>query len=355
MFYGQLMMQNYLADPAISFCAIGDAKTDTAPLQVSEFGQGKEIDQLISKMFLEGNGGGNEHESYELAAYFYAKHVELKNSILPFFFLTGDEGFWEEISSVTIKNVIGSDVYQDFSGKEMWAQLMKKFNLFFIKKPYGPDSLKQWTEAIGVERILQIETPKACIDVILGAISITSGVRTLETYIKDMKDRQQSKERIEEVTNALKPYNDRFVLGTLNIVKGSGNINISNNEGKNIINDSVDNNSIKEIKEITDKLILNENLSDDKIKFFKVLRELKAKFPENVPDELLCPITREIFFEPSMTCDGQTFEKKAIEYWLTKNETSPLTMLKLNSKNIFPNIVMKKLVDDYFQANRNLI
>ncbi len=51
MFYGQLMMQKYLSDPAISFCAIGDAKCDNAPLQVSEFGQEKEIDQLISKMY----------------------------------------------------------------------------------------------------------------------------------------------------------------------------------------------------------------------------------------------------------------------------------------------------------------
>lgn len=44
MFYGQIMMQNYLSDPSISFCAIGDATSDEAPLQVTDFGQGKEID-----------------------------------------------------------------------------------------------------------------------------------------------------------------------------------------------------------------------------------------------------------------------------------------------------------------------
>lgn len=44
MFYGQIMMQNYLNDPSISFCAIGDATSDEAPLQVTDFGQGKEID-----------------------------------------------------------------------------------------------------------------------------------------------------------------------------------------------------------------------------------------------------------------------------------------------------------------------
>jgi hypothetical protein len=41
MFYGQIIMQNYLVDPAISFCAIGDVLTDKAPFQVTSFGQGK--------------------------------------------------------------------------------------------------------------------------------------------------------------------------------------------------------------------------------------------------------------------------------------------------------------------------
>lgn len=71
MFYGQIMQQGYLTDPALSFCAIGDAKTDKAPLQVADFGQGKEIDEKLSKLWLEDGGGGNQKESYELAAFFY--------------------------------------------------------------------------------------------------------------------------------------------------------------------------------------------------------------------------------------------------------------------------------------------
>ena len=53
------MMQKYLEEPSVSFCAIGDHKYDKAPLQITEFGEGKEIDQLISKVWLEGGGGGN--------------------------------------------------------------------------------------------------------------------------------------------------------------------------------------------------------------------------------------------------------------------------------------------------------
>jgi hypothetical protein len=52
MFFGQIKIQNYVPDPAISFCAIGDATCDQAPLQVSGFGIGKEIDEMLKKMWL---------------------------------------------------------------------------------------------------------------------------------------------------------------------------------------------------------------------------------------------------------------------------------------------------------------
>lgn len=60
MFYGQIMMKNYLSNPALSFCAIGDVEFDQAPLQVTKFGEGKEIDDLIAKLWLEGGGGSNK-------------------------------------------------------------------------------------------------------------------------------------------------------------------------------------------------------------------------------------------------------------------------------------------------------
>jgi hypothetical protein len=41
MFYGQIMMQGYLTDPALSVCGVGDANSDNAPLQIGEFGQGE--------------------------------------------------------------------------------------------------------------------------------------------------------------------------------------------------------------------------------------------------------------------------------------------------------------------------
>jgi hypothetical protein len=354
MFYGQIMMQNYLSEPSISFCAIGDAKTDNAPLQVSEFGQGKEIDQLISKMFLEGKGGANQHESYELSAYFYDKYVELSNTQLPFYFVTGDEGFWDELEGKTIEKVIGSHIDEKIiSGKQIWRNLMAKYNVFLIKKPYynstiEPQIRNQWLHAIAEERILMIETPKACIDVILGAIAITSGIRDLNGYINDMKDRGQTTERIEEVTKALNPYVVKLNKGEIKIVKGSASASSSSNIEQGI-------QSHYNIKEVTEKLILNDNLDEKLLDLFKNLRLLRSKAPEKVPKNLICPLTQEIFFEPYMTCDGHSYERKAIEEWLKNSDISPATNLKLQSKDLIPNLMVKKMVSELLNDNFNLI
>jgi hypothetical protein len=39
--YGQIKMKDYLNDPSISLCLIGDATSDSLPLQVTKFGKGK--------------------------------------------------------------------------------------------------------------------------------------------------------------------------------------------------------------------------------------------------------------------------------------------------------------------------
>jgi hypothetical protein len=70
------------------------------------------------------------------------------------------------------------------NGNVEWAEIRKNYNVFLLKKEYDSaheDQIyKQWVGALGGhERILKTKTPKACIDMILGAIALTSGARTL--------------------------------------------------------------------------------------------------------------------------------------------------------------------------------
>ena len=92
---GLLLRKGYLAHPQILIGGIGDATCDRAPLQVGQFESGIEIDEDLAKLWLEGGGGGQQTESYELAMYFMARHTSIdcleKRGQRGYLFLIGDE------------------------------------------------------------------------------------------------------------------------------------------------------------------------------------------------------------------------------------------------------------------------
>ena len=91
MFYGQIEQKGYLKDFDISFCAVGDAYTDDYPLQIGDFAKGIELDSWLEKIVLEGCGGGQRRESYELAAYYLYKNTKFVKGAEPIIFFIGDE------------------------------------------------------------------------------------------------------------------------------------------------------------------------------------------------------------------------------------------------------------------------
>jgi len=237
--------------------------------------------------------------------------------------------------------------------------------VFILKKAYGEEKKEekikaQWTETLGEERILEISHPKACVDVMLGAIALTSGTRDLNGYIHDMKERGQDNERIEEVVKSLTNFNRKMVnFRNQNILNPNSNQMINNNQQNNSninINISSNINQVKvnEIKSNMDE-IFRKNYSDqDKLQYRENLLKLQQSL-DNVPEELLCPITGVIFLDPVMTSDGQTYERSAISRWLENHDTSPTTNSKLDNKNLITNFVIKQLVKSYYDDNAKKI
>lgn len=70
-----------------------------------------------------------------------------------------------------------------------------------------------------------------------------------------------------------------------------------------------------------------------------------------IPDDLMCPITHQIFKEPVIATDGHTYEQSAIKKWLTGNKVSPLTREKMGDGLII-NLDKKKQVIDFFEKNK---
>ena len=52
---------------------------------------------------------------------------------------------------------------------------------------------------------------------------------------------------------------------------------------------------------------------------------IMANQQPNPPNELVCPITQEIMFDPVVASDGRTYERNAIQRWLSTKNTSPMT------------------------------
>lgn len=208
MFYGQIMSNAYLSDPSIAFMAVGDGRYGQH-LQCSNFAQGIDIDTELKKMFLAGHGQGSP-ENYEFAAYMLAKQSDFKNSGKPFFFLIGDAKYFDVMNASTANAVFGTSEDSDIASRSLWAEVMDKTNMFYFHKAYrqkgghaDTESLNQWTAAIGADRILQLENAKAVVDAMLGVVSISSGERTIESYVEDMESRGQDDDRIKQVSACL--------------------------------------------------------------------------------------------------------------------------------------------------------
>jgi hypothetical protein len=63
--------------------------------------------------------------------------------------------------------------------------------------------LKQWKSVIPAEHVLRVDDPKAIIDVLLGALAIVDGTRTLPQYLDDLKARDTTEARLRTVQTTL--------------------------------------------------------------------------------------------------------------------------------------------------------
>lgn len=176
---GLLTRKNYLDHPQICFCAIGDAVTDTAPLQVGQFESGAEMEGDLSKFWLEGNGGGQAMESYELFAYFGARHTSLdcveKRGKLGYCFIIGDERPWPKVHAQHIRSWFGASEAVDIPTKDIFAELRELYHVFVILpigSTYGERFKPEWEAVVGPEHVLVLSEPGCAAEVIAAQIGM---------------------------------------------------------------------------------------------------------------------------------------------------------------------------------------
>ena len=212
MFFGQIEQKGYLKDFDMAICACGDAHGDNYPIQIPEFAKGTEIDNWLKKLVLEGNGGGQRMETYELVAYYLLHNLSLENGAEPVILFLGDEAPYNTVTSDIIKEYINSDYTETVDTKEVFTELLKKYpNTFLFLNPYNGVSLdsdirNKWVEMFGdkADHIITMERhqEKAIVDLMLSVIAMV-GETDLKNYKVDMLDRGQTSDRIDSIDRML--------------------------------------------------------------------------------------------------------------------------------------------------------
>ena len=130
-----------VTNPHILFQAIGDSKSDRAPLQATQFEADIRIAEQLLDVFFESGGGGNGGESYCLSWYFADTRTDIdcfnKRGKKGYILTIGDECCHETLTRDEIKRVFGDDVERDYSAKELYQSAAKKYNIFHIVMKAG--------------------------------------------------------------------------------------------------------------------------------------------------------------------------------------------------------------------------
>lgn len=214
MFYGEIEKKGYLDDFDISVCAVGDAYCDSYPLQIGSFAKGIELDSWLEKLVLEGGGGGQLTESYELAAHYLNRATSFDKDAKPMVFFIADEKPYDKVNTDQAKS-IGLPCEERY---DPFPELNKKFGnrVYVMLNKYCSRTFKdeitdEWKKRLPNQHVIRIPEEKAIVDLILGILAIESQ-KTMDEYAIDMKDRGQTNARITGVTSSLKELSDSLEL-----------------------------------------------------------------------------------------------------------------------------------------------
>jgi hypothetical protein len=210
---GLLLRKGYLDHPQILIGAIGDATCDDAPLQVGQFESGIEIEDDLGRLFLEGGGGCNLGESYELALYFLARHTSLdcfeKRGKRGYLFVIGDEPPYRYVKKREVTQYIGDKLRTDISLTTVLSELERTYDLYFILPKMtdhwnNPSVYRRWVDLVG-QKVLRLEDPAGICELIASTIGIAEGKVALEDLIDDLQEAGSSTSICDAVGRALEP------------------------------------------------------------------------------------------------------------------------------------------------------
>ena len=188
------IIDNGVEHPQILFGAIGDHRTDEAPLQVGQFESGtEELDKWLTQIYLEGYGGGQARESYLLAWLVAGRHTSIdcfeKRNQKGFLITIGDEASWDSLDTRTLRDLMGyTDAEVDLTDKQLLEEAQRLYNVYHIhinEANYRDDPrvLGYWRDMLG-ERLIVLNDYTAICETIATLVAVQHGVDMEEVTSK---------------------------------------------------------------------------------------------------------------------------------------------------------------------------
>ena len=193
---GLLLRKGYARDPQIMFGAIGDATVDRAPLQAGQFESDNRMDGDLERILLEGGGGGQKTESYELAMYFMARHTATdcwdKRRKRGYLFIVGDEMAYRKVKPREVSAVIGGELPEAIPLQAMAAELTRRWDTYYILPEgaaYAGDGqvLGFWRSLLG-RSVIELADLNAVCETIALTIGLGEDAIDLDGGLADLAD-----------------------------------------------------------------------------------------------------------------------------------------------------------------------
>ncbi|MBI4142512.1 hypothetical protein HY480_01395 [Candidatus Uhrbacteria bacterium] len=212
----------YLGEGAeVSVGAVGDAASDQFPLQAQPFTalippegirpqdawEDPEITKRLLALVLEGHGGGSREESYELAALYDARHIVMPNAKRAIWICVGDESPYPKVDAAQARAYCRVDLKKSLTTAAVFAELQKKFAVYFIQLPYYGRTNGEglagmtletaavrtvWVGLLGEDHVPYLEDPARVVDVIFGILAKETGREAY--FAEELAERQMKDE-----------------------------------------------------------------------------------------------------------------------------------------------------------------
>lgn len=173
-------------DPHVMVMAVGDAKVDRSPLQVTQFEADISLADQVRALHIEGGGGGNGGESYSAAHLFAALKTSCdcyeRRGKKGYLFTVGDEPVHDGMTRSEIKRVLGLDVESDISAADAVAMAARTYEVFHVVVAEGyarhamDEVLGSWRPLLP-ERVLVLDDHTKLAEVVVSAIQVSEGAR----------------------------------------------------------------------------------------------------------------------------------------------------------------------------------